>query len=221
MVSISHIHISSRNLYESADRIRRETGIGFYDGGWFKMGLANKIFPLGGGAYLELVGIVDPSPPPEVLSHMRNVIATGDHFVGVHLRVDTLEELQALSKRYKSKISDVTDGERIRSSGPRLEFYSTPGAEALLKGLPCFCFFADMTIHPSGESPQPAPGLVDPQGISFLEWGGTEAEMTEWLGFPASTLPFQFNGKPMGLHACGVRTGTGEIVITRKPFYED
>jgi len=35
MYTISHFMISARNLYESADRFRRETGIGFYDGGYF------------------------------------------------------------------------------------------------------------------------------------------------------------------------------------------
>ena len=57
--------------------------------------------------------------------------------------------------------------------------------------------------------------LVVPQGITFIEMGGTEKAMTDWLGQPASDFPFKFNGKTPGLYAIGVKSDKGEIVIRR------
>jgi len=74
-----------------------------------------------------------------------------------------------------------------------------------------------MTLHPSGQPVEPYPGLVRPIGISYIEMGGTEQEMSDWLGIPASSMPFKFNRKAKGVHAVAVKTEDGqEIVIRRK-----
>jgi hypothetical protein len=54
-------------------------------------------------------------------------------------------------------------------------------------------------------------------GVEWLEMGGTEAEMEEWLGQPPSTLKMRFNGKSLGLYAIGVKTDTAGIVEIRRP----
>ena len=70
-------------------------------------------------------------------------------------------------------------------------------------------------MHPAGQPVFNWPGCVEPQGISFLEVGGTEKEMTDWIGEPATNFPYRFNGKPHGLYAIGVKTNKGERVIRR------
>ena len=56
---LDHYQLSTRNIYESAQKLREETGLGVYDGGFFAgQGMANRIFPLGGITYLELGGII-------------------------------------------------------------------------------------------------------------------------------------------------------------------
>ncbi len=74
-----------------------------------------------------------------------------------------------------------------------------------------------MYCHPSGQPTINTPGQVKPMGVEWLEMGGTEAEMEEWLGQPPSTLKMRFNGKSLGLYAIGVKTDTAGIVEIRRP----
>jgi hypothetical protein len=227
MIHIDHIAIGCTDLYEASDRMRRETGLGFYDGGWFPpIGIANKIFPLGGQTYMEIESIVNakkinPNAPGN--NFFAKAMTSGeDVFTGLCLGVDSMEELEDLAKRHKSIIPDPHLGTRIRSSGTQFLAYQTPPAQDCWpKGLPNWYFFTEMTLHPSGQPTEPFPGLHRPIGLSYVELGGTEQEMTEWLGVPASTMPFKFNGKTKGVYAIAVKTEDGpEIVIRRKNVVE-
>jgi hypothetical protein len=219
MIHIDHIAIGSANLYEASHRLREETGLGFYDGGWFKMGIANKIFPLGEGAYIEVESVVDPGKfkPGTPVTDFFYKEMNDDHFTGLCLRVDSMEELQEVAKRHNTTVLEGDAAERIRTSGPRMITHQAPSAaDTWPKGLPNWYFFEDITIHPSGQPVLPAPGLVSPLGIAWLEMGGTESQMTDWLGVPASGYPFKFNGKALGLYTVAVKSDRGEIVIHKK-----
>ena len=223
MIHIDHIAIGCTDLYEASDRLRKETGLGFYDGGWFPpIGVANKIFPIGGQNYIEIESVVNPSkmkPGNSMTDYFIKGTGAGeDTFTGLCLGVDSMEELEELAKRHNSQIPDPHLGTRVRSSGPAFLAYQTPPAnDCWPKGLPNWYYFTDMTLHPSGQPPEPYPGLVRPTGISYIEMGGTEKEMSDWLGIPASTLPMKFNGKAKGVYAVAVKTEDGqEIVIRRK-----
>ncbi|HWB31636.1 MAG TPA: VOC family protein [Acidobacteriaceae bacterium] len=226
MIHIDHIAMGCVDLYEASDRLRRETGLGFYDGGWFlAFGIANKIFPLGGQTYIEIESIVNPhkvkpgTPPMDYF--LKATSAGEDTFTGLCLGVDSMEELEGIAKRLKSTIPDTKDTVRVRSSGPAFVDYQTPAEFTWGKGLPNWYFFTDMTLHPSGQPVDPYPGLVRPMGISWIEMGGSEQEMTDWLGVPASTLPLKFNGRTKGIYAVAVKTEDGpEIVIRRKNAVE-
>jgi hypothetical protein len=221
MIHIDHIAVGCEDLYATSDRIRRETRLGFYDGGWFPaFGIANKIFPLGGQVYMEIESIVNPRklPPPgnPIFDYFRKATSAGeDTFTGLCLGVDSMEELEELAKRLKSTIPDTKDTVRVRSSGPAFKDYQTPAEFTWSKGLPNWYFFTDMTLHPSGQPVEPFPGLVRPTGIDWIEMGGTEKEMSDWIGVPASTLPMRFNGKTKGLYAFSVKTEDGPNVELR------
>lgn len=222
MIHIDHIAIGCADLYEASDRMRRETGLGFYDGGWFPaFGIANKIFPLGGQTYIEIESVVNPSklkPGNPITDYFLKACAAGeDTFTGLCLGVDSMEELEELARRHKSTIPDTKNTVRVRTSGPAFVDYQTPAEFTWGKGLPNWYYFTDLTLHPSGQPVEPFPGLVRPTGISYIEMGGTEQEMTDWLGIPASSLPFRFNGKTKGIYAIAVKTEDGpEIVIRRQ-----
>jgi hypothetical protein len=47
MIYLDDIAVGSVPLYEALHRLREESGVGLHDGGWFRMGIANRIFPLG------------------------------------------------------------------------------------------------------------------------------------------------------------------------------
>ena len=108
------------------------------------------------------------------------------------------------------------DTGRIRPDGTRLLVAQTPSiGEAWSQGMPNWFFFSEMDSHPSGQRVAAVPGLVAPNGVAWIELGGTESEMSNWLGIPASNLPFRFNGGIPGIHAVAVKTGNGEVVIRR------
>jgi Glyoxalase-like domain len=223
MIHVDHIAIGCVDLYEAADRLRKETNLGFYDGGWFpSAGIANKIFPLGGQTYIEVESVVNPKKvqPGTVMSDyfLKATNAGEDTFTGLCLGVDSMEELEELAKRHDSTIPDPHLGTRVRSSGPQFLAYQTPGAQLCWpKGLPNWYYFTDITLHPSGQPVEPYPGLVRPMGISYIELGGTEKEMSDWIGIPVSSLPLKFNGQAKGVYAVAVKTEhAGEIVIRRK-----
>jgi hypothetical protein len=221
MVHIDHLAMACTDLYEASDRLRKETGLGFYDGGWFPaFGIANKIFPLGGQNYLEIESVVNPSKikagNPITDYFLKACAVPGDSFSGLCLGVDSMAELEELAKRLKSTIPDTKDTVRVRTSGMQFVDFQTPAYFTWGKGIPNFYYFSDMTLHPSGQPPEPYPGLVRPTGISYLEMGGTEKEMSDWIGQPASTLPMKFNGKAKGLYAVAVKTEDGQEIVIRR-----
>ena len=220
MIHIDHVSIAARNLYESAFRLRAETGLGFYDGGWTESGLANKIFPLGSNSYLQIEGIVDvaalddPSNPG--IRRFYDSVARGEHFRGLGLRVDRLEELEEIAARRGSKVYMNSATARIRPDGTRIVVAQTPSlGESWSKGMPNWFFFPEMNTHPSGQRVVAVPDLIAPAGVAWIEFGGTEKEMTKWLGMSASDYPFRFNGGAPGIHAVAVKADSREIVIRR------
>jgi hypothetical protein len=220
VIHIDHVSIAARNLYESAFRLRTETRLGFYDGGWTESGLANKIFPLGGGAYMQIEGIVDvaavndPSNPG--IRRFYESLARGEHFRGLGLRVDSIKELEEIAMRRGSKVYINSATARVRPDGTRVVVAQTPSiGESWSKGMPNWFFFPEMNTHPSGQRVVAVPDLIAPAGVAWIEFGGTEREMTKWLGIPAADFPFRFNGGAPGIHSVAVKTDSREIVITR------
>jgi hypothetical protein len=219
---IDHIGIGTRNLYEAAFRLRAETGLGFYDGGLSGGVTASMIFPLGGVNYIQMSALVDP----KVLEDPKNTAAIdrykqvkdADRFTGVELRADTMDDLKKIADAHGGKLTDLAmarlqlDGSWVHVAGVAIP--NVP------KGMPGWNVFLDMNTHPSGHPVEPAPGLVKPLGISWVEVGGTEADLSKWIGEPAASLGFRFNGKPTGIYGFGVKTEKGEIVIRRKALDE-
>jgi hypothetical protein len=225
VIHIDHFSISAQSIFDASTKLREETGLGFYDGGFFAGGgSANRIFPLGGMTYLEIGGIVDAYalhngklPKPWWYD---KVAAAGECFTGLCMRVDSVEELQAIAKQ-KNVAVPKEPLARIRPDGSELRAYFAPGAaETWPKGLPNWYLHENITRHPGGQPVFTWPGLITPKGIAWVEVGGTEADMTNWLGMPASNFPFRFNGKAPGLYAIAVKSDKGEIVIRRKAVTE-
>jgi len=216
MIQVDHVCLGVKNFFEGSQRLREETGLGCYEGGWFpKLGLANKIFPTGNDTYIEVESVVDvfeyESGNPSA-RFFKDKCESGDVFIGWCARVDTREELERLAKRLGSDIYE--SGLRQRPDGATGIAVRTPETIPCWgAGIPNFFLVTDMTKHPSRVSPQF--GSKNATGISWLELGGTEEEMSEYLGVHASTLNLRFNGEAYGLHAMGVMTDQGELTIRR------
>jgi Glyoxalase-like domain len=218
---LDHFSISSPNLYYGAHRLRLESTLSFYDGGHFQNGdHANRIFPLGANTYLELGGIVnaesvvDPKNRPWWYEKVQTV---GECFTGLGLRVDTMEELQEIAKKKRYTIAEMPIT-RIRPNGYVLRAFSAPSTQTTwTKGLPNWYWFEDLPMHPSGQPSSTSPNITRPDGVAWIEVGGTEKEMYDWLDVPAGTFPFKFNGRLPGLYAVGVKTMKGGEVVIRRP----
>jgi hypothetical protein len=220
---IDHISICTPNLYYGAHRLRLESGLGFYDGGFFAGGHANRIFPLGGQAYLEIGGIVESAKvrdPAKQPWWYRKVQILGECFNGLCMRVDTMEELQEIAEKKKFTISKdpVT---RTRPNGTFVRAFTAPSpATTWTVGLPNWYYHLDFPHHPSGQPTFTWPNCSLADGIKFIEVGGTPEAMTEWLGVDQKNFPFRYNGKPPGVYAIGVKTlnshkEAGSVVIRR------
>lgn len=222
---LDHYQMATRNIYETAQKLREETGLGFYDGGFFAgNGVANKIFPLGECTYIEIEGVVDAGKAmvPGGAKNFVDRTADGECLSLYSHRVDTLEELKGIATRLGAGISNspVT---RIRPNGPPVQAYSAPYYGPPVAGAPArpalpnwYCHEDRLYLHPAGQPVFNWPGCVEPQGIAWLEVGGTEKQMYDWLGVPAGTFPYKFfPDRPLGLYAIGVKTSGGEKVIRR------
>jgi hypothetical protein len=53
---------------------------------------------------------------------------------------------------------------------------------------------------------------LQPEGIAWIELGTDEVVLKEWLG--DISLPVRFGGERMGINALGIRTSSGEIVLS-------
>jgi hypothetical protein len=218
---LDHVSISSPNLYYGAHRLRLESTLSFYDGGHLLNGdIANKIFPLGSNTYLEIGGIVNAESvanPKNRPWWYDNVQTLGECFTGLCFRVDTRDELEAIAKKKNYAIAQAPTT-RIRPNGYALRAFAAPSPQLTWsKGLPNWYWFEDFPMHPSGQPPATWPNITRPDGIAWIEVGGTEKEMYQWLDVPAGTFPLKFNGRLPGLYAIGVKTMKGGEIVIRRP----
>ena len=235
MAVLDQIVIGSANLYLGADRIRKEIRLGSYDGGYLSGSyyngaviggaLASKPIPVGGGGYLEVIGLVDPFniAAGDEPWYLRQALKFGTEvFAGYTLRVGSVAELEAIAKRLGGVVARQSDTVRIPPDGAPvrpLTAHILIGEERVHPsrvGLPNFCCWEDrLYCHPSGHPVIPATGLVQPLGVAWLEVGGSEAWMAKWLGQSPSDFGMRFNGMPPGLYAVGINTDVGEVVLRR------
>jgi hypothetical protein len=215
MIQIDHICIGVKNVYEGSQRLRDETGLGNYEGGWFReLGLANRIVPLGDDTYIEVEGVIDIFKIEErnkAAVWFRDKVAAGDVFIGWCARATTRAEIEAIAKRLGE---DIIEGRlRTRPDGSSPVSIRVPETTKCWDvGLPNFFYRPDLSRHPSRLPIEPGSG-VKPYGIAWMELGGSAEAMSDWLGIPASSLPLRFNGRAPGLYALAVKTERGEVII--------
>jgi hypothetical protein len=220
LVHINHVAIATQNLYEAAFRLRSETGLGFYDGGWSQAGTGSKIVPLGGGSYLQLSSVVNASllddPSNSSIRRLYESAKGGDRFESLNLRVDTLEELESIGAPFGMKPGHNDRAGRISPNGDRIQVMGLLGGTGMPAGSPNFYYFPELYNHPSGQPVEPAYGLVKPSGVAWMEVGGSADALAKLIGERAKDLPLRFNGKASGVYAIAVRMAEKEVVIRRR-----
>jgi hypothetical protein len=220
---LDHVHIGCANVYTTAFDLMKATKLGHCDGGFTgNVIVGHKTVPLGGAAYIEIESIVDPFAAADAGRrpwwYKRAVAVKSPIFSGVSLRVNTMDELSEIAKRHGGTVRPKATI-RTPPEGPEQRFWDAPYAAATdpwESGKPTWCCWENrLYMHPSGQPVVPAPGLVDPMGVAWMEMGGSKAQMQQWLGQNPDDLHMKFNNKSAGLYAIGVSTDAGEVVIRR------
>jgi hypothetical protein len=233
-ISINHFSLGARNIYESAARLNKETGFGFWTGEWVQT-TACHMFPLGKDVFIEVEGTIDAHaylamPKPNYTYDALDVDNeyNGDHWTGLMLGVESLAELEAVAKRLGGEVSP--DDSKVnpyshfrRPDGYTMGYQSAPrfpGArpDKWPRGLPSFYYYPDVPGRSSNQPVIARPHLVTATGVKWIEFGGTEALLSEWMGVPKASdvIPVKFNGKEVGLWAvCVGREGMDDVVIRR------
>jgi hypothetical protein len=233
-IKINHFSLGARNIYESAERLYQETQLGFWTGEWVQS-TACHMFPLGNDVFIEVEGTMDAHaflkmPKP---NYVYDALDTdneynGDHWTGLMLGVDSLADLEAVAKRLGGEVSPDDSKTNPyahfnRPDGYVLGYQSAPrftgGRPAKWpRGLPTFYFYPDAPGRSSNQPVVARPHLATPTGVKWIEFGGTEELLSEWMGVPKASevIPVRFNGKEVGTWAvCVGRAGMEDVVIRR------
>lgn len=177
MLAIDHAIIAVTDPATWATQLRERTGLAGVPGGRHEgTGTGNWIVPLG-DSYLELMTVVDRDEAEAselgqwVLDQTRN----GDRLAAVCLRTDAIDDLAAQLGRTPEVMSRRTeDGIELR--------WRLLGLDAALseERLPFFIEWdVDDEQHPGR---MPADHAVAPAGIPWVEFGGDNERLVDWLG---------------------------------------
>jgi hypothetical protein len=197
-------------LDATADLLARQLGVDLVEGGIHpRFGTRNRILPLAGGHYLEVVGVLD-HPAVDTVPFGQAVKArseSGGGWLGWVVAVDDLGPVERRLGRA------AVPGNRTRPDGFELRWRQI-GVKGLINDpqLPFFIHWdSDPAEHPSKRG----------NGVELvnLEIAGDHHRVTEWLGEPEGhplddvevtwTAP---NGQP-GLLSVTFRTATGLVTV--------
>jgi len=201
----------SDGLDATASRLAESLDAEFVDGGVHPgFGTRNKILPLSGGHYVEVVEVLD-HPAVDKMPFgqaVRARSAEGGGWLGWVVAVDDIEPVEQRLGR------DAYDGHRTRPDGVEL-FWKQIGVTGLMNDpqLPFFISWAiDPAIHPSNG----ASGVVS---LSRLDIAGDPHRLVDWLGEPEShpldDVEVEWlapHGTP-GLMAAHFTTATGSVRV--------
>ncbi len=205
---IDHVVMAVRDLDDAGGRLLRDHGLASVPGGRHaRWGTANRIVPLGTD-YIELIGVVDREQAAGTVfgRTMMDLTADGDRWYAICLASD---DVDVIARRLGLAIEP---GARTRPDGAELRWRGA-GLEAPERDpwLPFFITWDSSTeLHP-GRTPIQQPSGAN--GIAWLELGGDEVRLREWLG--GAELPIRVvDGEP-GLRAVGLREPSGAKVVLR------
>jgi hypothetical protein len=207
-----HVLLVCRNLYLTADQLRAESGLDNYEGGYFDgLGLAQRIVPLGNRQFLEIESIIDADAaarsPRSVIPYILEATRDQPTFLSTYVLTDDVESEAA---RLGLPLHHVT---RTRPDGIAMSGILSPGVDhAKDTGLPIW-------FPPYSEDRHPADREVDhhvaPEGIAWVELGGGETAIRNYLGTAANGLPIRYAGGGAGINAVAIAMADRSEVVLR------
>jgi hypothetical protein len=208
MYWIDHVVLAVRDLDTSALRLWDEYGLRFVRGGRHpQWGTANMIAPLGDD-YVELLGVVDQEVGSEsVLGRtLLELSAHGDRWFSVCLADD---DIDTTARRLGLTVQPGTrtrpDGTEVRWRGAGIE---ERGEELWLP------FFITWDVHaPLHPGAAPTEHRVEAEGIAWVEVGGDEARLRDWLD--DLQVPIRLVDDDPHVHTVGISLRDGGEMVLR------
>ncbi len=178
MLELDHIALAVTDLDGAGAILRDDLGLASYAGGAHRSGAtANRIIPLHGGAYLELIQVIDAvaaAADPFGTRVARGIDAPDEALIAWAVRTS---EIEAVASRLG--IATTTMG-RSLPDGMRLSWRVAGIAEALeSRYLPFFIEWDQPELHPSRV---PAMHGVDTPRIQSIHLAGDRTRLDAWLG---------------------------------------
>lgn len=205
---IDHVLLAVPDLDGAAAMFLDEHGLASMDGGRHRgWGTANRIVPLGGRQYVELIGVVDETQAEAnpFGSTIRSAVEQGGGLVGWCVAV---QDAEVAADRLGLA---VADGSRTRPDGVTLS-WRTAGLEAALAE-PWRPFFLEWRIpedaHPGAVK---VPHRIEPSGIAWIQVACDLQALREWVG--DVDLDVRLGEGPPGLLSVGITTDGGEVVLS-------
>ena len=202
---IDHVIYGVVDIDAAAERLREEHGLGSVPGSMHLGGTSNRIVPLGPECFLELLGIEDTSKDDG--RWLEATLQGEDRVLWWCLGVDDLDDTAArrgLPVRVGQARNANRDTLTFRSAG--MPQYPLP-------------FFLELIEEPErrhriqAERYAAAGHTCAPTGFTWVEVGDHQPVLEGWLG-PDHGLPVRYApGTGPGIHACGIATADGEIVL--------
>lgn len=201
---IDHVIYGVQNVDTAAKRLRREFGLGSVPGGVHLGGTTNRLIPLKPPAYIELLGIGDPTKPDG--AWLTSALAGGERVLWWVLSVDDIERsAEQRGLPVQSGLMQMTDGSSLTFRTAGMNRYPLPffvaydaGPEARVDHMHRLLDEADHDCVPGH--------------ISWVELGGPPELLDGWLG--ANELPIHAaEAAHPGITRAAVACDTGEIVF--------
>ncbi len=202
---IDHVIYGVVDVDAACERLREEFGLGSVPGLEHMGGTTNRIVPLGPQCFLEILGIGDTSKSDG--AWLAAALQGQDRVLWWCLGVNDLDdsaERRGLPIRAGQARTTDADEMVFRSAGmpqyPLPFFFARAGDSATRAGVNAARYEA-------------AGHTCAPTGYTFVEVGDFAPVLDGWLGADHG-LPVRYEpGTGPGIHACGIATGEGDIVL--------
>jgi hypothetical protein len=178
MLEMDHVALAVTDLEAAGATLRDGLGLASYAGGAHRSGAtANRIVPLHGGSYLELIQVIDhiaAAADPFGARVARGIEAPDEALIAWAVRTSGIDAVAS-----RLGIATTAMG-RSLPDGTRLSWRVAGIAEALERRyLPFFIEWEQPELHPSLVA---APHGVEAPRIWSIQLAGDRARLDDWLG---------------------------------------
>jgi glyoxalase-like protein len=186
VLNVDHVVIAVANLDTAGRALAERNGLASYAGGRHpEAGTANRIVPLQGGAYLELLAVVDSEA--RGLSPLAGLVRrTLDASRNLAAWAVATDDIDTEAKRLGLEVTAMS---RVREDGTALTWRLAGVSQSAAE--PCLPFFIQWDrpdLHPAREELRHDLGAV---GLQEVEVAADPERLFAWLGPNAPSLPLR------------------------------